>query len=448
MSTDPLRKLAQDLDQWSSRNSRSAPVSRPLPAEGFTARSRVLPQDPSANAASTSASQVSALRDGLQNWMTRWQATSAALGSSIRDLENSRVIVHPSERHQLGSYGDDGSSERIADVQAALAAVPTGNDLVGEHSTALERLALNNKNVGSTENQLLLRDIAETGRVAEVELKYKKEMTELAHKFHTEIADLKADAELARQSEELHKAEAERHREDVAAQQEKLTLQGFELKRATSRAATLELELEEQERAAAERLERAKSELQAERDRARAREEEDNADRVNVEEHRRLQSTCASLDAKIASFKAFMDDSQAQLAEVAAQNRELEGDKERLAVERDEARQQITTRAAERDFFEQKYKESVEEASKLRLDLSLAQTRLEVGLCFVFVVRKLVRESERVMICVRCREWRHSWSAIMKKWLSCFRRLVRRKQIALTTWTLKHSSSLPKTWRA
>ena len=148
----------------------------------------------------------------MRQWSRQWEQTLARLqgpkstapsGAHDRELDISQKstalrastaalnrIAH-SQQHDLG--------EIQRTLNRPVASVLTRD--IGDSS----------QHGGSTTAHLLLQDITETGRVAELELAHKKEVAKVAHQLRAEIADLRAAHELAEQTAQLQQSEADKH---------------------------------------------------------------------------------------------------------------------------------------------------------------------------------------------------------------------------------------------
>lgn len=193
LTMDPsvsLAKLSAQLNQWNTRSQRP-------PQSAYTAST--LDQATTARGSSAvTRDNVGALQNGLRQWSSGWEQTLKRLrhvAAPQSPVAHSALLLPEpaaaqrksrplAERTTVKQDDHDNNRLRLADIKRALEQSDDADDATfGRPAAGLGQFASEKMH----SQQLLLHDIAETGRVAELELQHKKATSELEHRLRAEV---------------------------------------------------------------------------------------------------------------------------------------------------------------------------------------------------------------------------------------------------------------------
>mgnify|MGYP003887715527 FL=1 len=330
-SSSNLASITAQLQNWSERWSQKLPTLRGVnnqnsttatavpPSTSQTASLDLNPNPTTANVMTSPLTQesvvsssstvpapslttnVAAIQAGLDTWSKHWRQTVARLHSHSPTPSPPPLLENASHIRSRQLLLPDGAAPKVSAVNNTHVGTAKGNAADRDRQT-----------------QLLLRDIAEQGTIAKLELEHKKQTADLEHALRSKIMELERDNELAQHKLELQQEEMQKQRKEMHGLHTQLTRQSFDLTASQGMCDQLKLELESLRKDfKPPQIDEMRREQQLSR----------HEDCVSAAEHRRLKASCESLDTNIEQFRNELQNSKQLLDDVRDKNRLLEQEK-------------------------------------------------------------------------------------------------------------------------
>lgn len=167
------------------------------------------------------------IQSGLSKWSNKWETTLTKFKSLHNQLPIAKQQTSNSTLVSLTSIGAPASSPMMPLHLPVPLQVTSAGELEDRQHTTKSRDIYpvpSNAMKGG-----MLRDIVNTGKVAEIQLEHKKIIKELEHEHQNHIADLETARDVAEQSVTLYKDEGTKHRKQLKELHDQLTRQMIDL---------------------------------------------------------------------------------------------------------------------------------------------------------------------------------------------------------------------------